>query len=96
MTGDQQKKRSLGGSVRDAFSQIPPPEIKRTLFRDFADMKLKEQHRGDVEDQDILTFSVLCNVEKGKLTGDSGRGARSTGSGDSGAEKTRLNRAVSG
>jgi len=82
-------------------SMIDQLRASPLFFRDFADMKLKEQHRGDVEDQDILTFSVLCNIEKGKLTGDSGRGsrssgARSTGGDDSGAEKTRLNRAVSG
>jgi hypothetical protein len=38
------------------------------FFRDFAEMRLKEQHRGDVEDQDLLTFSVLCTVEKGKIS----------------------------
>jgi len=65
------------------------------FFRDFADMRLKEQHRGDVEDQDILSFSVLCNIEKGKLTEKEGRGERSTG-GAAGTEKGKLTRAVSG
>jgi hypothetical protein len=37
--GDRKKTRSFGGHVRDAFSEIPPPGIKRTLFQDFADIK---------------------------------------------------------
>jgi hypothetical protein len=65
------------------------------FFRDFADMRLKEQHRGDVEDQDILSFSVLCNIEKGKLTEKEGRGDRST-TGAASTEKGKLTRAVSG
>lgn len=38
------------------------------FFRDFSELRLKEQHRGDIEDQSILSFSVLCTVEKGKQT----------------------------
>jgi len=52
MTGDPQKRRSLGGSVRDALSQMPPPGIKRTLFRDFADIKefyLDEEQKNRLE-----------------------------------------------
>ena len=29
------------------------------FFRDFSELKLKEQHRGDIEEQSILSFSVL-------------------------------------
>ena len=49
------------------------------FFRDFAELKLKEQHRGDIDEQSILSFSVLCTVEKGKQTkrGRS-RGSRSS------------------
>lgn len=49
---ERQKKRSLGGSVRDAFSGMPPPEIKRTLFRDFSDIKefyLDEEQKSRLE-----------------------------------------------
>ena len=49
---DKKKKRSLGGHVRAAFSEIPPPEIKRTLFRDFADIKefyLEEEQKNRLE-----------------------------------------------
>lgn len=34
------------------------------FFRDFADMRLKEQHQANVEDQTILSFSVVCSLEK--------------------------------
>lgn len=34
------------------------------FFRDFSEMKLKEQHQSMVESQTILSFSVLCNIEK--------------------------------
>ncbi|MCX6557357.1 MAG: PP2C family protein-serine/threonine phosphatase [Candidatus Aminicenantes bacterium] len=50
--GDKKKKRSFGGHVRDAFSEIPPPELKRTLFRDFADIKefyLEEEQKNRLE-----------------------------------------------
>lgn len=49
---DKEKKRSLGRSVRDAFTEMPPPEIKRTLFRDFADIKefyLDEEQKSRLE-----------------------------------------------
>jgi hypothetical protein len=35
------------------------------FFHDFADMRLKEQHQTDVEEQTILSFSVLASIEKG-------------------------------
>lgn len=50
--GDRKRKRSFGGHVRDAFSELPPPEIKRTLFRDFADIKefyLEEEQKNRLE-----------------------------------------------
>ena len=34
------------------------------FFRDFQEMKLKEQHQAVVEEQTIVSFSVLCNIEK--------------------------------
>lgn len=35
------------------------------FFRDFADMRLKEQHQTDIEEQTILSFSVLASIERG-------------------------------
>lgn len=37
------------------------------FFRDFSQMRLKEQHRADVEDQTILSFSVVCRITKGAI-----------------------------
>ena len=34
------------------------------FFKDFDEMRLKEQHQTDIEDQTILSFSVLCRVGK--------------------------------
>lgn len=34
------------------------------FFHDFHEMKLKEQHQAVVEEQTIVSFSVLCNIEK--------------------------------
>lgn len=39
------------------------------FFRDFSDMRLKEQHQTDVEGQTILSFSVLSTIEKGSSAG---------------------------
>ncbi len=38
------------------------------FFRDFSEMRLKEQHQTDVEEQTILSFSVLSTIEKGSST----------------------------
>lgn len=35
------------------------------FFRDFADIRLKEQHQTDIEEQTILSFSVLSSIERG-------------------------------
>jgi len=35
------------------------------FFRDFSDMRLKEQHQSDVEEQTILSFSVLASIDRG-------------------------------
>jgi len=43
------------------------------FFRDFADIKLKEQHQTDVEEQTILSFSVLATIDRGG-PGASGEG----------------------
>jgi len=47
------------------------------FFRDFSDMRLKEQHQTDVEGQTILSFSVLSSIEKGS---SSKRSRRTRGS----------------
>jgi len=49
------------------------------FFRDFAQMRLKEQHQSDIDEQTILSFSVLCEVEKGKRARRSNRRSRSRG-----------------
>jgi Tfp pilus assembly protein PilN len=35
------------------------------FFRDFADIRLKEQHQTDIEEQTILSFSVLASIDRG-------------------------------
>jgi len=35
------------------------------FFRDFSEMRLKEQHQTDIEEQTILSFSVICQIERG-------------------------------
>ena len=47
------------------------------FFRDFSEMRLKEQHQTDVEEQTILSFSVLSMIEKGS---SSKRSRRTRGS----------------
>lgn len=49
------------------------------FFRDFVELRLKEQHQSDVETQKILSFSVLCTIEKGKQISSGRRGSRSSG-----------------
>jgi len=34
------------------------------FFHDFADIRLKEQHQSDIEEQTILSFSVLASIER--------------------------------
>jgi len=48
------------------------------FFRDFKDMRLKEQHQSDIDEQTILSFSVLCQIEKGKRSKKGRRSRRST------------------
>ena len=50
------------------------------FFRDFAEMRLKEQHQTDVEEQTILSFSVVCEIEKkgAGATKSRRRGSRSS------------------
>lgn len=45
------------------------------FFRDFTEMRLKEQHQTDVDEQSILSFSILCQIEKAG-SGSSGRRGR--------------------
>ncbi len=56
--------------VKEAIDKLRASPL---FFRDFGEMRLKEQHRAEVEEQTILSFSVLCTIEKEKLIG---RGAR--------------------
>jgi hypothetical protein len=39
------------------------------FFRDFADIRLKEQHQTDIEEQTILSFSVLASIDRGAAGG---------------------------
>ncbi len=55
------------------------------FFRDFSEMRLKEQHQTDVEEQTILSFSVICQIERG-ATGE--RRARRRGGGSAVQELT--------
>ena len=48
------------------------------FFRDFTEMRLKEQHRAEVEDQTILSFSVVCKVSKGGSSNRRSRRSRSS------------------
>ena len=50
------------------------------FFRDFAEMRLKEQHQTDIEEQTILSFSVLCEIERQGQSSTQGRrrGSRSS------------------
>jgi len=48
------------------------------FFRDFAEMRLKEQHQTDIDEQTILSFSVLCEIEKKGKGSSSRRGRRSS------------------
>jgi hypothetical protein len=61
---DKKKNRSLGGHVRDVLSEMPPPEIKRTLFRDFADIKefyLEEEQKSRLEKMRPVSRAIyLC------------------------------------
>ena len=43
------------------------------FFRDFAELRLKEQHRTEIDEQNILSFSVLCTIEKGLKSAKRGR-----------------------
>lgn len=46
------------------------------FFHDFSDMRLKEQHQTDVEEQTILSFSVLASIARGTAGAGEGRGGR--------------------
>jgi Tfp pilus assembly protein PilN len=50
------------------------------FFRDFSEMRLKEQHQTDVEGQTILSFSVLSKIDKGATTRRGSRGRRGSAS----------------
>lgn len=43
------------------------------FFRDFSEMRLKEQHQTEIEDVTILSFSILCELERGSATARRGR-----------------------
>ena len=63
------------------------------FFHDMTDLKLKEQHRSVVEEQNILAFTVICTLSKGAAL----RGEREVGGeGATGRGRSRLARAVGG
>ena len=62
------------------------------FFRDFTEMRLKEQHRTDVEEQTVLSFSVLCSLERGRALGSEEREPRA----GAGATRSRFSEVVSG
>jgi len=51
------------------------------FFHDFSEMRLKEQHQTEIEEQTILSFSVICNLQRGAATGRSSARSRRSGSG---------------
>jgi len=63
--------------VKDIIDKLRASPL---FFRDFAEMRLKEQHQTDVENLTILSFSILCEIEKGKSAGDSRSSRRSRAS----------------
>jgi len=50
------------------------------FFRDFREMRLKEQHRAEVDEQTILSFSVLCMLERSGTAEVRGRRGSASGS----------------
>jgi len=56
------------------------------FFHDFSEMRLKEQHQTEVEEQTILSFSVICNLQRG--TESARPTARARGGRESGIERT--------
>jgi hypothetical protein len=50
------------------------------FFRDFREMRLKEQHRADVDEQTILSFSVVCMLERTGVSEERGQRSTTTGS----------------
>jgi len=60
--------------VKDIIDKLRASPL---FFRDFAEMRLKEQHQTDIEEQTILSFSIICEIEKGKrIKGRAGRRGR--------------------
>lgn len=70
--------------VKDVIDRLRNSPL---FFHDFADMRLKEQHQTNVDDQTILSFSVQANLEKG----GGGEGKKGGGS-----KSSQLARAVGG
>lgn len=46
------------------------------FFRDFSEMRLREQHQTSVEDQTILSFSLMCQIDKSKRESTGGTSRR--------------------
>jgi hypothetical protein len=72
--------------VKDLIDKLRASPL---FFHDFADMRLKEQHQTNVEDQTILSFSVQASLEKGAGGGE----GRKSGAA---AKASQLARAVGG
>lgn len=49
--------------VKDIIDKLRASPL---FFRDFSEMRLKEQHQTTVDEITILSFSILCEIEKGK------------------------------
>ncbi len=77
--------------VKDLIDKLRASPL---FFQDFADIRLKEQHQNDVEEQTVLSFSVLASLEKGI---GAGGGAAAGGTGGAATNKaSSLARAVGG
>jgi len=70
--------------VKDLIDKLRASPL---FFHDFADLKLKEQHQTNVDEQTILSFSVLASID---------RGAGGSTEGKKGVSKAALAKAVGG
>jgi len=52
--------------VKDLIDKLRASPL---FFHDFNDMRLKEQHQTDIEEQTILSFSVLATIDRGGSEG---------------------------
>jgi len=74
--------------VKDLIDKLRASPL---FFHDFLSMQLKEQHQTNVEEQTILSFSVLSMIDRGAVGG-----ARGASDGGRAAKASSLARAVGG